>query len=135
MDRAENLKDGVAELGTSTQTYGTRQSIAELEREFRSIRGGGPTVSALSPVFKLSNARHYSRNTHAERCRKQFQIANTDLLSPVLKIRNETSIHPHELRHVDLCPLLLLAQMPEPFPETDTDVIRHTGIMSVGFGR
>jgi integrase len=39
--------------------------------------------------------------------------------------QSETAVHPHMLRHVDLCPLFILAQAAQPLPESHADISGH----------
>jgi hypothetical protein len=81
------------------------------------------------------NAAQKLGNAHLERPGEHFEISDTDFLLPVLQIRNETPIHADVLGHVDLCPLPLLAEGPQPLAKPYTDISGHAPIMDVGFRR
>jgi hypothetical protein len=90
-----------------------RQELASLEDVFGVLIGpyAAEAKHGKRTYFRrLLQAGHEFRNAHAECGGKHFQIADADFLPSILQVRDETSIHSHVLRHIDLCPLSSLAE-------------------------
>src|SRR6266849_75381 len=92
---------------------------------FRNEAGAENRIGADTNCSRTSETRHQLRYGHAEGSSQQFQITNTDFLPSVLQVRDETPVHSHVLGHIDLRPLLPLAESPYPLPKLTTDITGH----------
>ena len=83
---------------------------------------------ALQPCEQL-------RHGHIKCPRQHFQVPDTNLLLPILQVRNEAAVHPDMLSHVDLRPIPLFAELAQSLAEPDANIAGHLSIIAVGLRR
>ena len=77
------------------------------------------------------NALQQVRNAHLETGREHLQYPQSRFPAPVLKLRYMAPADTGDLRQICLLPSTIRAQLPEPPPEADANIVCHVSSMAL----